>query len=73
MSTIIFKDIPISHNVVMLEKATIQEVAIMQELQAALLGTSGESAATIQRAIQRQEAATIIQEAAQRYVLGKCR
>jgi hypothetical protein len=73
MSTIIFKDIPISHNAVMLEKATIQEVAIMQELQAALLGTSGESAATIQRAIQRQEAATIIQEAAQRYVLGKCR
>ncbi len=73
MSTIIFKDIPISHNVAMLKKATIQEVAIMQELQAALLGTSGESAATIQRAIQRQEAATIIQEAAQRYVLGKCR
>lgn len=73
MSTIIFKDIPISHNVVMLKKATIQEVAIMQELQAALLGTSGESAATIQRAIQRQEAATMIQEAAQRYVLGKCR
>ncbi len=73
MSKIIFKDVPISDNAVRFKKATIEEVAIMQELQAALLGTSGESAATIQRAIQRQEAATIIQEAAQRYVLGKCR